>query len=188
MIVLVVVGGVALVTLAVVVWGMGLYNALVALREGVDKAWADVDVLLKQRRDEIPKLVAICEGYMKHERETLERVAEARARSAAARGVRESADAEGGLVAALGQLFAVAEQYPDLKAHQQFGALQRRVSSLEDQIADRRELYNAACNNWNVRIQQVPDLFVANLLGARVRDLYRADARDREDVKISFGG
>ncbi|MEL0550140.1 LemA family protein, partial [Raoultella lignicola] len=126
-----------------------LYNGLVRLKHAVGKAWANIDVLLKQRHDELPKLVEACKQYMQHERATLERVIAARNAVASAR---ERADvnalgkAESGLRAGLGQLFALAENYPQLKANESFQFLSQRISGLENGIADRRELYNEAVN------------------------------------------
>src|SRR5205085_9608866 len=119
-----------------------LYNELVRLRNDNDRAWANIDVLLKQRHDEVPNLVATVKGYMDHERQTLEAVTQARAASVTAGSVPQKAQADLLLTGALRGLFAVAERYPDLKANQNFLALQKRISELEERIADRRELFN----------------------------------------------
>jgi LemA protein len=167
-------------------WVIGAYNSLVQLKHNVDKAWSNIDVLLKQRHDEIPKLVKVCERYMQHERETLERVIQARNAAAAADSIAGKASAEGALGGLLGKLFALVESYPDLKANQGFLSLQSRVSSLEDQIADRRELYNESVNLINVRIEQFPDVLVARPMSFTARELFKANAGDREDVEIQF--
>ena len=135
----------ALLFLAVgaVVFFVTVYNGLIWLSRNTEKSWANIDVLLKQRHDEIPKLVQVCQGYMKHERETLEKITEARTACVGAKGVTESARAEGQLTGLLKSLFAVAESYPDLKANQTFAQLQQRISYLESQVADRREFYNS---------------------------------------------
>jgi LemA protein len=170
------------------VFAVTLYNRLVSLRHGVRKAWSDIDVLLKQRYDEIPKLVEVCRGYMKHERETLESVIQARNAAAGARGVAEHRKADGALAGLLSGLFALSEDYPELKANQNFLGLQRRISTLEDQLADRRELYNAHVNTYNVRIEQVPDVFIARLMGFSGEELYVLDdQQQRESPQISFG-
>jgi LemA protein len=171
---------------AVVAYFVTLYNALVALDKGTGRAWSNIDVLLKQRHDELPKLVATVEGYMDHERDTLERVIRARTAVASARGPREAGAANGELESALHKLFALAEGYPQLKADQSFAHLEQRISSLEEQIADRREFYNHAVNEWNVRIEQLPDLFIARLLAAAPREYFRAAEEDRKDVEIRF--
>jgi len=173
--------------LIAMVFAVGIYNRLVSLRHAVRKAWSDIDVLLKQRYDEIPKLVEICKGYMKHEQETLEKVIQARNRAASARGVAEHRAADGALAGMLSGLFALSEDYPDLKANQNFLNLQRRISSLEDQIADRREMYNAQVNSHNVRIEQVPDVFIARAMAYKPEELYTIEEPvQRESPKVSF--
>jgi LemA protein len=180
--------GILLAAAAAVGYFVVLWNALVALDKGTGRAWSNIDVLLKQRHDELPKLVAAVEGYMAHERDTLERVIAARGALAGARGVRETAEANAQLEAALGRLFALAESYPELKADQTFRHLQERISALEEQIADRREFYNHAVNEWNVRIEQLPEVFIARQLQLRPRDWFRVGEEDLRDVEIRFRG
>ena len=175
------VGGVSLV-----LYFVTLYNGLINLDKSTARSWSNIDVLLKQRHDELPKLVSTVEGYMAHERETLQRVIEARTRVASAQGVNEKAQADGALTGALRQLFAVAEGYPELKADSSFQHLQSRISEVEEQIADRREFYNHAVNQFNIRIHQLPDVFIANMLNLRDREYFRASEADRQDVEISF--
>ncbi len=163
-----------------------IYNGLIVVSRNIDKAWANIDVLLKQRHDEIPKLISVCEGYMKYERETLEKITLARTACIQAQGVGQAALAEGDLAKSLKTLFAVAENYPDLKANQNFTQLQSRVSYLENQIADRREFYNDTVNSYNIRINEIPDLFVARILNLLVRDLFKITEEDRQDVNIKF--
>jgi LemA protein len=167
-------------------YAVALYNGLVDLNKQTDRAWSNVDVLLKQRHDEIPKLVKTVEGYMAHERGTLESVIQARNALAQARTVGDVAKADSDLHRALERLFALAESYPDLKANSTFLHLEQRISSLEDQIADRREFYNHAVNRFNVRIEQIPDLFIARQLGYRDKEYFRASDEDRRDVEIRF--
>jgi LemA protein len=169
-----------------VLYVVGIYNGLIRLKHAVDQSWANIDVLLKQRHDELPKLLETVKGYMRHERELLTRVTEARSALQAARGVRDRAEADRELRGALGQLFAVAEGYPELKADTSFGLLARRISEIEEQIADRREFYNHSVNALNVRIEQIPDVFLARVLTLGPRDLFSAAPRERADVKISF--
>lgn len=188
MVALVVLGVFALMVVGLGLYVAGLYNGLVTLENNVAQAWSNIDVILKQRHDEIPKLVKVCEGYMNHERETLERVIRARNQASQASSVADTADAEAGLQSALRGLFAVVERYPDLKANENFLGLQRRISTLEDQISDRRELYNAAVNLFNIRIRQIPDVFVARPAGYQPKDLYKASVEDRQDVEIDFSG
>ncbi|PKO58684.1 MAG: LemA family protein, partial [Betaproteobacteria bacterium HGW-Betaproteobacteria-19] len=147
-------------------YGVIVYNGLIQLKHNVAKAWANIDVLLKQRHDELPKLVEVCRQYKQFEQETLARVTEARARVASARekhDVPALGAAEGMLRMGLGQIFAVAEAYPELKANEHFMQLQSRITALENAIADRREWYNESVNVHNVRIEQFPDLVVARL-------------------------
>jgi len=169
------------------VYGIGIYNGLVKLREAVKQAWSNIDVLLVQRHDELPKLVETCKQYMQYEQETLERVMKARASvfQAAGRGdVAAVGAAESALRAGLGQLFAVVENYPQLKADESFRHLQARITQLEEGIADRRELYNASVNLNNVRIAQFPDLIVANLFGFKAADLLEFTEEQTRDVDM----
>ena len=163
-----------------------LYNGLVALRNNVDKAWANTDVLLKQRHDEVPRLLDVCQGYMLYERETLTRVTEARAHFAAAATVVQKAQASSSVSTSLQQLFASAENYPQLQANQTFLRLQNRISELENEIADRREFYNDAINLFNTRIQQMPDSLAASLLAMRPLPMFHASSAEKAPVPISI--
>jgi LemA protein len=163
-----------------------IYNGLVVLKHGVAKAWSNIDVLLKQRHDELPKLVQTCEGYMQHEQHVFDKLSDARAALAQAKTLGERAGAEHQIGQALGQLFAVAESYPDLKANQSFLQLQNRITDLENQIADRREFYNDTVTTFNTRIQQIPDKFLADWLSYRPAELFVVNAEDRRDVEIKF--
>lgn len=172
---------------AVLVYFVGLYNGLVRLKHGVAKAWANIDVLLKQRHDELPKLVEVCKQYMKYEQETLERIMQARSRVQAAQAagdVKALGEAEGLLRVGLGNLFAVAEAYPELKANERFQHLEARISGLENAIADRREFYNESVNALNVRIEQIPDVLVARLFNFRPAELLEFAEADRRDVDL----
>jgi len=165
---------------------LGIYNSLIALKNLIARSWSNIDVLLKQRHDKLPKLVSVCEGYMKHERQVFDRLSEARGALVRARGVAERAQAESQLTSALGQFFAVAEAYPDLKANAGFLQLQSRISDLENQIADRREYYNDTVTTFNTRIQQIPDMWVGQWQGMQAAELFKADEADRRDVEIKF--
>jgi len=172
---------------AVAAYAAILYNSLVSVKNAVSKAWANVDVLLKQRHDELPKLVDTCKQYMQHEQATLEKVIQARAQVAAARESRNLptlGTAEGALRSGLGQLFAVAEAYPDLKSNEQFLHLQSRISGLENTIADRREFYNDSVNINNVRVEQFPELVLARLFAFKTFDLLKFEADELKDVDI----
>jgi LemA protein len=171
----------------VIVYAIGLYNGLVKLRESVKQAWANIDVLLVQRHDELPKLVETCKRYMQYEQETLERVMKARASvfQAAGRGdVAAVGAAESSLRAGLGQLFAVVENYPQLKADESFRHLQARITQIEESIADRRELYNASVNLNNVRVHQFPDVIVARMFDFKEAGLLEFTEEHKADVDM----
>jgi len=175
------------VLLVLLVYGVTLYNQLVFVKNNVTKAWANIDVLLKQRNDELPKLIDTCKHYMQYEQATLEKVIQARGRAVEAREAQDLAQlgiAEGALRAGLGNLFALAESYPELKANEQFQHLQARISGLEDAIADRREFYNESVNINNVRIEQFPDLIVARLFNFGRFELLRFTTSELEDVDV----
>jgi LemA protein len=176
-------GGVVIALL----YGIVVYNGLVQLKHNVAKAWANIDVLLKQRHDELPKLVEVCRQYKQFEQETLARVTEARARVSSAREKHDVAAlgaAEGMLRMGLGQIFAVAEAYPELKANEHFMQLQTRITALENAIADRRELYNESVNVHNIRIEQFPDLFVARLCQFLAQPLLEFASAEKTDVDM----
>ncbi len=171
----------------VLFYSVGIYNGLVKLRESVKQAWSNIDVLLVQRHDELPKLVETCKRYMQYEQETLERVMKARSSvfQAAGRGdVPAVGAAESSLRAGLGQLFAVAENYPQLKADETFRHLQTRISQIEEAIADRRELYNSSVNLNNVRIHQFPDLVIARFFSFKEAALLEFSEEQKRDVDM----
>jgi len=174
------------VVIAVGGYALTVYNGLVALRNQIGRAWSNIDVLLKQRHDELPKLVKTCEGYMQHERAVFDTLSQARAALYQAKSVPERAQAEGQLTQAIGRLFAVAEGYPDLKANQGFLQLQNRISELENAIADRREFYNDTVTIFNTRIEQLPDKYIADACHYERAELFKVSERDRQDVDISF--
>jgi len=178
---------VLVVLFLVAAYGVILYNGLVRLKHGVGKAWANIDVLLRQRHEELPKLVETCRQYMQHERNTLEQVISARNAVSSARelgDVGALGQAETGLRAGLGRLFALAENYPELKANDSFRHLQQRISGLESGIADRRELYNEAVNLNNVRIEQFPDVILARAFGFKEAALLQFNEAEKADVNL----
>jgi len=175
------------IAVALAAYGVLIYNNLVSLKHGVSKSWANVDVLLKQRHDELPKLVEACRQYMRYEQETLERVMEARSAVAGARATGDLASlgaAEGRLRSGLGRLFAVAEAYPDLKADQTFRHLQSRITDLENSIAGRRELYNENVNANNIRIEQFPDVILARAFKFSPAQLLEFSDEERGDINL----
>jgi LemA protein len=164
-----------------------VYNSLVNVKNGVSKAWANIDVLLKQRHDELPKLVDTCKQYMQHEQSTLEKVIAARSQVSNAReshNLGALGAAEGALRSGLGQLFAVAESYPELKSNEQFLHLQSRISGLENAIADRREFYNDSVNINNVAIEQFPNVLLARWFNFKPFELLTFAADELKDVDI----
>lgn len=171
----------------ILVYGVTIYNHLVTLKHNVSKSWANIDVLLKQRHDELPKLIEVCKQYMGYEKDTMERIIKARSAVASAR---EKTDigalgaAETQLRLGLGNLFALAESYPDLKADQSFQHLQSRITGLENSIADRREFYNEAVNNNNVRIEQFPDVIVARFFNFKEATLLEFSEEEKADVDV----
>jgi LemA protein len=168
-------------------YGVTLYNNLVALKHRVAQAWANIDVLLKQRHDELPKLVETCKQYMEYEQDTLEKVISARnnvSTAAQSQDIEGLGIAETVLRGTLGRLFALAEDYPDLKANESFQHLQARISELENGIADRRELYNDSVNQNNIRIEQFPDVLIANFFKFGAHDLLEFSEEEKADVDI----
>ena len=173
--------------IVLIVYGVMLFNSLVNIKNNVSKAWANIDVLLKQRHDELPKLIDTCKQYMKHEQETLEKVIKARSQVSQARethNVGALGSAEGALRSGLGQLFAVAEQYPELKSNEQFLHLQSRISGLENAIADRREFCNESVNINNTGIEQFPSLILARLFNFKAFEHLKFSAVEMSDVDI----
>lgn len=169
-----------------VIYFIIIYNGLVALKNNVKKNWHNIDVLLKQRFDELPKLVKVCEHYLKHEAETLEKVIKARAMMAGANDMAGRGKAEGMLTEALKSLFAVTENYPGLKTDRNFATLQARVTELENEIADRRELFNESVNIYNIRIERIPGIFVARLLNYQEKEMWKINAAECSDLGINF--
>jgi LemA protein len=177
-----------LFAVGVLVYVVILYNGLVRLRNENDRAWANIDVMLKQRHDEIPNLVETVKGYMQHEQQTLLAVTRARSASMNAASIGQKAQADLQMTGALRGLFAVAENYPQLKANQNFLKLQSRISELEERIADRREFFNDDVNTYNTRIGQIPDVFVASFMELKPRAFFKVSDDDRKLVEVKFQG
>src|SRR5713226_8821018 len=183
---LVVLGILALLVFGVISYVAGLYNNLVTLKNDIDRSFSNIDVILKQRHDELPKLIETCKGYMQYEQKTLQAVVEARSAYTRATTPGEKAQADNMISGALRTLFAVAENYPDLKANSNFMQLQGRITELENKIAGQRNLYNEDVNTFNIRIAQVPDTFVARFMNLQPHVLFQVAAADREDVQVKF--
>lgn len=165
---------------------IGMYNGLIRLKNRVDEAWSDIDVQLKRRYDLIPNVVNTVKGYATHERELFEKVTEARTRAMGASGASDKAEAENMLSGALKSLFAVSENYPDLKANQNFLELQRELSDTENKIQASRRFYNTNVMDFNTKIQVFPTNIFAGMLGFMKRDFFEAAENERENVKVEF--
>lgn len=178
---------IAAVLILLVIYLVVLYNGLVALKHNASRDFSNIDVLLKQRNEELPKLVETCKQYMGYEQETLEKVIQARSAVANAQSsgdVNALGKAETQLRSGLGQIFALAESYPELKADESFQHLQQRISGLDNAIADRREVYNEAVNNNNTRIEQFPDVILAKQFNFKPFDLLEFAEAEKADVDI----
>ena len=175
------------VVIVALVYAVMIYNGLVALKHNIGKAWSNIDVLLKQRHEELPKLIEVCRQHMQFESATLEKVMQARsgAKTAADKGdVKGVGMAETVLRAGLGSITATVEAYPELRANESLKALLGRISGLENAIADRREFYNESVNVNNVRIEQFPDVLVARMMGFKSAELLEFAAEELRDVDV----
>jgi len=177
---------IALFVTGAVLYTVIIYNELVRLRNENDRAWANIDVLLKQRHDEVPNLVETVKGYMRYEKETLLAVTQARAAALRATTVGEKAQADRLLTGALRGLFATVESYPQLKANENFLKLQGSISELEERIADRREFYNEDVNTYNTRIWQFPEFYMAFLMRLKPREMFKVSDADSQPAKVKF--
>tara|TARA_B110000483_G_scaffold139543_1_gene166705 strand:- start:10817 stop:11392 length:576 start_codon:yes stop_codon:yes gene_type:complete len=175
--------------LVFIFWFFSTWNRLINLEENVNKSWADIDVLLKQRYDMIPNLVNMVKGYAKHEKDLFMEFAKARQSAAGALAsgdVRGVGAAEGAFAGLMPKINMVAEQYPDLKANSSFINLQNQLVALENQVADRREFYNSSVTSFNKTIQMIPTVFVANMKSCERRQLFEVTGVERENVVIDF--
>ena len=171
---------------ALVVWGISLYNRLVALRNSGEGAWSDIDVQLKRRWELVPNLVETVKGYARHEQSTFEKVTAARSQAMQAHTPGEHAAAEGNLQSALKSLFAVAEAYPELRANENFLGLQRELSGLEDAIQNARRYYNAIVRDLNTRVQQFPSNIVAGMFGFKNREFFEIPDTEKAVPQVKF--
>jgi len=170
-----------------VIFGIAIYNSLIQLRNRCENAWAQVDVQLRRRYDLIPNLVETVKGYARHEREVFERVTEARARAINASTVAEQGQAENQLTSALKSLFAVVENYPELKANQNFLLLQEELAGTESKIAFARQFYNDSVMKYNIRLQIFPARLIAQWFGFKPKEYFEIEeAASREPVRVSF--
>jgi LemA protein len=180
-----------LIVLAILVilifWVVGMYNGLVRLRNQVKNAWSQIDVQLKRRHDLIPNLVETAKGYMKHERETLESITRARSHAVEASGVADQAKAEGELNNALSRFMLVVENYPDLKASQNFLSLQEELSSTENKVGFARQFYNDQVQTFNIKIESVPSNIIAGMFNFKQAEFFEIETpAEREAPKVQF--
>lgn len=183
---IVIVGVIVFLAISVVSYAISIYNGLIRVKLNIEKAWANIDVILKQRHDEIIKLLKVCEQYAQYERGTLEKVIALRSQAMQANTVADKAVAEGQLTAALGRVFAVGEAYPELKANTNIMQLQNRISGLESDLTDRREFYNDSVNVYNIRIQQFPDMIVAGMMNLTQKEMFKVSEEEKKDVEINL--
>ena len=177
---------IALIIIGIISWFFTVYNGLIQVKENIKKSWANIDVLLMQRSDEIPKLIKVLKSFVKHEKKMFDNILDARTTYLGANSVSEKADADNQMSEALKSVFALSEAYPELGSNDNFLKLQERISGLENEIADRRELYNESVNNYNIRIQSLPDMFIANTLGLRQEEMFKVDKNKKKDVDIDL--
>lgn len=177
---------VLLIVVGFVIYIVAIYNGLVRLRNNIKKSWGNIDVLLKQRTDELPKLIASVKGYMKHEKGVLTEITNARSAIMKAKTMPQKAAADNQITMALKSLFAVAENYPQLKANENFMHLQSRISGIENELADRREFYNDSTNTFNIRIESFPDMIVAGMMKCSPKEMFQVSEADKKDVKVEF--
>jgi len=178
-----------LVGLIVLISGISMYNNLIALKNQVDLAWANIDVILKQRFDEIPSLIEVLEQAASYEKSVIEKVAEARTRYGSARNEQQKLKASQELSLALSGVFAIGEAYPDLKSNAQFTHILSRLSALEDQLSDRRESYNDGVTLWNTTITQFPEVMIAPLFAFQAKPLFKVSEAEkaRPSLKMNLG-
>jgi len=180
--------GIALIVIVVIglvlaMYGVGMYNTLVRLRNRIDSAWSQIGVQLERRHDLIPNLVETVKGYASHEKDTLERVIQARNMAVSAKGVAEHAQAENVLTGALKSLFAVAEAYPDLKANENFRALQEELTATENRISFARQHYNDSVSQYNTALMRFPANIIAGVFGFRQVEFFQLDPAEMAAVR-----
>lgn len=170
----------------IVLWVIAVYNGLITLKNRVDEAWSDIDVQLKRRYDLIPNLINTVKGYASHESAVFEKVTEARTRAMGAGNTHDKAEAENVLSGTLKTLFAVSENYPELKANQNFLELQRELTDTEDKIQASRRFYNGNARDFNIKIEVFPSNIVAGMMNFTKREFFEATEGEKENVKVDF--
>ena len=174
------------ISIAILLLCISSYNGLIQVEENIKKAFANIDVLLMQRSDELPKLVDTVKAFVSHEKEIFANVLKARETMLSAKTITEKAQASGGISNALKSIFALSEAYPDLGSNENFMKLQGRISDLENSIADRREFYNESVNNYNIRIKTIPDVLIARIMNLSAKEMFQVSDEKKEDVKIDL--
>ncbi len=177
---------IAVVVVLIIIWFIASYNGLVKMRNKHEEAFSTMDVYLKQRFDLVPNLVETVKGYAAHESGTLEKVIAARNLTASAGNMEDKLKAENGLTSTLRSLFAVAENYPDLKANVNFMELQNKLSSLEADIANSRKYYNGVTRSMNDKVQMFPSSIIAGMFGFKKQPMFEVEAEERQNVKVEF--
>ncbi len=178
---------IGIIVLAIVLWLIGVYNSLIRLRNRTKEAWSDIDVQLKRRYDLIPNLIETTKGYMQHEKETLEKVVQARNMAMAQKGgAEEKAKAENALSSTLKSIFALSESYPDLKANQNFLKLQDELSDTENKIQASRRFYNGNARDFNIKIEVFPNNLLVGTLGFKKFEYFEATETEKENVEVKF--
>ena len=181
------IGTIIIIVLAVIIlWIIAVFNGLIRLKNRTDEAWSDIDVQLKRRHDLIPNLIEAVKGYAAHEKQLFERVTEARTRAISAQGAEEKGKAENMLSGTLKSLFAVAENYPDLKANQNFLQLQNELSDTENKIQASRRFYNGNVRDINIKIETFPSRIIANMLGFKKREFFAIDESEKAVPEVKF--
>jgi LemA protein len=175
-----------IVIAAIVLWIIAVFNSLIRLNTRTDEAWSDIDVQLKRRHDLIPNLIETVKGYAAHEKQLFENVTEARAKALSAQGIEEKGKAENVLSGTLKSLFAVAENYPDLKANTNFLQLQTELSDTENKIQAARRFYNGNVRDLNIKIAVFPSRIIAGMLGFKKREFFEADETEKAVPEVKF--
>ena len=175
-----------LVIIGLVSWFFTIYNGLIQVRENIKKSWANIDVLLMQRSDEIPKIIKTVKAFAQHEKKLFDSVMAAREKYLGAGTLAEKADADNQITNALKSVFALSESYPELRSNENFLQFQNRISGLENEIADRRELYNESVYNHNIRIQSLPDVIIANAMALKQEEMFEVPESKKDDISIDL--
>ena len=180
--------GIIIGIVAVIILGylISIFNGLIRLKNNIEKSWSNINVLMKQRHDELPKLISSVKGYMKHEKTVLTELTKARTEFLKTKDIHKKAALNNQISDALKTIFAVAENYPNLKANENSIQLQGRISGLENEISDRREFYNDSVNVYNIRIHSIPDFIVARMMGYTKKELFRTTPAEVADVEVKF--